>query len=225
MTESRSLACQIPLWGSRLIEASAGTGKTFTISALYLRLVLGHGDDLGFARALTPPEILVMTFTEAATFELKGRIRERLTEGARFFREEAGAHGDDFLKELRADYPEEQWPRCARVLEQAALWMDDAAISTIHSWCYRMLREHAFQSGSVFNPTLVTDQGSVIDELFKDYWRQQAYPLSAALAQWMAAEFASPAGLAGASKLNGGLEAEPDAALHEVLDQALARYE
>ena len=225
MTESRSLACQIPLWGSRLIEASAGTGKTFTISALYLRLVLGHGDDLGFARALTPPEILVMTFTEAATFELKGRIRERLTEGARFFREEAGVNGDDFLEELRADYPEEQWPRCARVLEQAALWMDDAAISTIHSWCYRMLREHAFQSGSVFNPTLVTDQGSVIDDLFKDYWRQQAYPLSAALAQWMAAEFAGPAGLAGASKLNGGLEAEPDAALHEVLDQALARYQ
>ena len=52
-----------PLVGSRLIEASAGTGKTYTIAALYLRLVLGHGDSCAYARALTPPEILVVTFT------------------------------------------------------------------------------------------------------------------------------------------------------------------
>ncbi|TXI63792.1 MAG: hypothetical protein E6Q48_04740, partial [Limnohabitans sp.] len=57
-----------PLRGSHLIEASAGTGKTWTIAALYVRLVLGHGsDDTRPVRALMPPDILVMTFTRAAT--------------------------------------------------------------------------------------------------------------------------------------------------------------
>ncbi|MEG0043158.1 MAG: UvrD-helicase domain-containing protein, partial [Massilia sp.] len=58
-----------PLHGSRLIEASAGTGKTWTIAALYVRLVLGHGGADGFVRPLLPSEILVMTFTRAATRE------------------------------------------------------------------------------------------------------------------------------------------------------------
>lgn len=61
------LALTFPLHGSQLIEASAGTGKTFTISALYLRLVLGHGGEQGFGRELLPPQILVVTFTDAAT--------------------------------------------------------------------------------------------------------------------------------------------------------------
>jgi exodeoxyribonuclease V beta subunit len=71
-----------PLFGSRLIEASAGTGKTWTIAALYLRLVLGHGGADAFSRPLLPSEILVMTFTRAATRELSNRVRERLVEAA-----------------------------------------------------------------------------------------------------------------------------------------------
>ena len=82
----------LPLWGSRLIEASAGTGKTWTIAALYLRLVLGHGDvdaegrPTGSLRPLVPSEILVMTFTRAATRELSDRIRSRLVDAAACFR-------------------------------------------------------------------------------------------------------------------------------------------
>ena len=72
-----------PLRGTRLIEASAGTGKTWTIAALYVRLILGHGGEAsGSCRALLPPEILVVTFTEAATKELRDRIRVRLNEAA-----------------------------------------------------------------------------------------------------------------------------------------------
>ena len=71
-----------PLYGSRLIEASAGTGKTYTIALLYVRLVLGHGAQNAYARALSPPEILVVTFTDAATQELRDRIRVRLREAA-----------------------------------------------------------------------------------------------------------------------------------------------
>ena len=80
----------LPLRGSRLIEASAGTGKTWTIAALYLRLVLGHGDHgTREPRALLPAQILVMTFTRAATRELSSRIRERLIDAARLFRDPA----------------------------------------------------------------------------------------------------------------------------------------
>ncbi|VTR40088.1 Exodeoxyribonuclease V beta chain [Serratia fonticola] len=68
----------LPLFGERLIEASAGTGKTFTIGALYLRLLLGLGQAAAFPRPLTVEEILVVTFTEAATEELRGRIRSNI---------------------------------------------------------------------------------------------------------------------------------------------------
>ncbi len=67
----------IPLQGQRLIEASAGTGKTYTLARLYLRLLLGIGEG-AFVRPLSAEEILVVTFTEAATNELRGRIRENI---------------------------------------------------------------------------------------------------------------------------------------------------
>jgi exodeoxyribonuclease V beta subunit len=182
-----------PLRGSALIEASAGTGKTFTIAALYLRLVLGHGGPAAFPRALVPPQILVVTFTEAATKELRDRIRARLAEAAGFFLEEPTAaalqpRGDDLLHDLRAGYAPSDWPGCAHALRLAAEWMDEAAVSTIHGWCHRMLREHAFDSGSLFTQTLEADQDDLLDEAVRDYWRTFFYPLPAAdiatLAGW-----------------------------------------
>ncbi|HRF74254.1 MAG TPA: exodeoxyribonuclease V subunit beta [Accumulibacter sp.] len=184
---------RFPLCGSQLIEASAGTGKTFTIAALYLRLILGHGDGQGdgrsqaaaFTRPLTPPEILVVTFTEAATKELRERIRARLAEAAGYFLADpeavaASAPGDGLLHDLRADYLPEQWPACARSLQLAAEWMDEAAVSTIHSWCNRMLREHAFDSGSLFTQELEADQSELLAEVVRDYWRKFMVPLDAA---------------------------------------------
>ena len=105
MTATLPLALAFPLRGSQLIEASAGTGKTFTISALYLRLVLGHGDaSSGFGRELLPPQILVVTFTDAATKELRERIRTRLAEAARYFRDETPAP-DSLIADLRRQLP------------------------------------------------------------------------------------------------------------------------
>ncbi|WP_433924037.1 exodeoxyribonuclease V subunit beta [Vreelandella sp. 21] len=172
----------LPLHGSRLIEASAGTGKTFTIALLYVRLVLGgqHSeDDSAFVRPLTPPEILVVTFTNAATQELRERIRHRLVEAAAVFRATDDAGSDSLLVQLRSQYPEATWPACARRLELAAEWMDEAAVSTIHSWCYRMLREHAFDSGSLFSLNLENDQRELEQEVVRDYWRTFYYPLDA----------------------------------------------
>ena len=108
-----------PLQGSQLIEASAGTGKTWTIAMLYLRLVLGpHPGAAAIERALHPREILVVTFTDAATQELKNRIRQRLAEAASVFRD--GQRDPDAWPEalqpiaaLRALYPPTDWPALA----------------------------------------------------------------------------------------------------------------
>jgi exodeoxyribonuclease V beta subunit len=195
MSGTKPLALAFPLKGSQLIEASAGTGKTFTISALYLRLVLGHGgDESGFGRELLPPQILVVTFTDAATKELRERIRIRLAEAARFFREEI-EEPDALIAELRDQYSLEQWPGCANRLDIAAQWMDEAAVSTIHSWCQRMLREHAFDSGSLFTQTLETDHSDLLGEVLRDYWRLFCYPMHDDALNWVRNNWGGPAAL------------------------------
>ncbi len=181
----------LPLQGSQLIEASAGTGKTWTIAALYVRLVIGHGTPgQGLGRPLLPGEILVMTFTKAATRELSDRIRSRLVDAAAWFRDESNGTADDFLTELRQAYaagPQRQ--EAAWRLAMAAEAMDDAAVHTIDAWCQRMLREHAFDSGCLFDEELQASEAALVDQAVRDYWRQQVYPLGAdilgvALGQW-----------------------------------------
>ncbi len=159
-----------PLTGTHLIEASAGTGKTTAISNLYLRLVLGHGRKA----PLLPPQILVVTFTEAATQELRERIRARLAEAAVAFRADPHAQpaATDFIGDLQRDCPDDTWPAIARTFELAAEWMDEAAIFTIHGWANRMLREHAFASDTLFNQQLVTDNQARLAEAARDYWRR-----------------------------------------------------
>ncbi|WP_372591458.1 exodeoxyribonuclease V subunit beta [Guyparkeria sp.] len=169
-----------PLESSRLIEASAGTGKTFTISLLYLRLVLGHrGPDRRDARPLTPPEILVSTFTEAAVAELRDRIRARLQEAAWLFSGSvAPDEVDPPLRSLYEAFDEPERARGAFLLQRAAEWMDEAAIFTIHGFCQRMLREHAFHSRALFEQELVTDLDPVVSEAVRDFWRSHGYPLT-----------------------------------------------
>ncbi|SEL15343.1 exodeoxyribonuclease V subunit beta [Ectothiorhodospira marina] len=190
---------------SRLIEASAGTGKTFTLALLYTRLVLGHGDaHTAFERGLMPPEILVVTFTEAATQELRERIRSRLVEAATWFEADpqalppadptTAAHP---LHRLRSDHPPERWPGCARTLRLAAEWMDEAMISTIHGWCQRMLKEHAFETRGLFQREVTTDQTDLINQILRDYWRVHFYPLPAAEARCIRQAITSPEHLHG----------------------------
>jgi exodeoxyribonuclease V beta subunit len=197
-----------PLHGSRLIEASAGTGKTWTIAALYLRLVLGHGDAHGendgegdgFGRPLLPPEILVMTFTRAATRELSNRVRERLVQAASWFRGESDLD-DPYLEALADSYPDESARLlAAHRLVLAAETMDEAAIFTIDAWCQRMLREHAFDSGSLFDEELVSDERALFEDAANDYWRQHVYPLSGPALKSLLAVWSDVAALKGAAR-------------------------
>ncbi|MGM0413150.1 MAG: UvrD-helicase domain-containing protein, partial [Pseudomonadota bacterium] len=175
MSENHLDPLAFPLHGSRLIEASAGTGKTWTIAALYLRLVLGHGGENGYREPLLPPRILVVTFTTAATRELRDRIRHRLGEAAAAFRAPEAIE-EEFLAQLVAAYPAADHPGCARRLEVAAEWMDEAAIHTIHAFSQRMLREHAFRSRHLFHQRLEPDTSERLTEAVRDYWRSQVVP-------------------------------------------------
>ena len=175
LTTRRLNVLTLPLQGIQLIEASAGTGKTWTLAALYVRLILGHGWQ---GQGLMPPQILVMTFTEAATAELRDRIRARLAQAAQFFRGNT-LEADDFLLNLQATLGTSHNTEHAARLEEAAQWMDEAAIYTIHSWSSRMLRQHAFDSQSLFDQKRLDDAPALKLKLVKDYWREYVYPLEA----------------------------------------------
>ena len=167
----------LPLSGRQVIEASAGTGKTFTLAALYVRLVLGHGRD---AKGLQPAHILVMTFTDAATAELRERIRLRLHEAALWFDAQVAGRTckpDPFLNDLTKAFTPEQWAQCAAQLHLAAQSMDEAAIYTIHGWSRRMLSSFALHSRDLFEQTHLDNPAELLHELVNDHWRRWFYPL------------------------------------------------
>lgn len=180
-----------PLRGSSLIEASAGTGKTFTIALLYTRLILGNGTDEPERIPLATDQILVMTFTDAAAEELRDRVRARLTEAARYFADD-NLNDDSMLVSLRSQYDQTHWQEYAQRLSLAAQNMDQSFISTIHSWCLRILKEYAFRTQSLFQQTLLTDIAELNLALCKDYWRQVFYHLDDNSAALVSRVFTSP---------------------------------
>lgn len=163
----------LPLSGTALIEASAGTGKTFTLATLVTRLVVEKNLRIG--------QILAVTFTEAATQELRKRIRERLALAARVIGTEPTAEEPPELALSRAIIAahlartDESAPAVQRRLQQALDEIDLAAIFTIHGFCARVLREHALESGQTFAPPeLLASARKLHAELAADLWRVHA---------------------------------------------------
>ena len=194
----------LPLIGHHLIEASAGTGKTFTLAALYVRLVLGPlpgRETVDFPRPLTPPEILVVTFTEAATAELRGRIRARLKQARDWLLASAEDRHDPVLAELLEPLATAGEVACrsgARRLDQAARLMDEAAIFTIHGFCQRMLTRHAFDAGARFSAELLQDGQALLARAVEDYWRCEFYPLDERWQRQIRSQWSGPEALAAA---------------------------
>ncbi len=181
-----------PLHGARLIEASAGTGKTFTIAGLYLRLLLGHGSAETRHRVpLTVDQILVVTFTEAATAELRDRIRARIHDARIAFAR--GQSSDPVIQPLLNEFDDHK--QAAEILLQAERQMDEAAVYTIHGFCQRMLTQNAFESGSRFNNEFVTDESHLKAQVVADYWRRNFYPLPFNLAGEIRQIWGSPSAL------------------------------
>src|SRR5690348_977545 len=177
----------LPLSGVRLVEASAGTGKTFTIATLYLRLVLETHPVL--QRSLKPEEIVVATFTRAATAELAMRLRKRLRIAAEILR------ADDPARVRESDDGETQATRAviAQTLgktgadtlavraREAELAMDTAVIGTLHSFCNRVLSEFGFETGRApGEPELLEDARALQQEIVEDFWRTCSADVDAA---------------------------------------------
>ncbi|MDL1977951.1 MAG: exodeoxyribonuclease V subunit beta [Deltaproteobacteria bacterium] len=153
-----------PLEGTNLIEASAGTGKTYAICGLFVRLVL--------EKRLSVDRILVVTFTEAATAELKERIRVRLRDAIAGF-SQGTTSKDEFIDALVEKHKGQ--PDAEELLKDAIRDFDEAAIFTIHGFCGRMLHENAFESGALFDAELICDQEDLKRESVEDFWRKRFY--------------------------------------------------
>lgn len=154
------LSC--PLDQRVLIEASAGTGKTWTLSMLVMRLLLEAG--------LALDQILIVTFTEAATAELRNRIHQRIREGLDILA--GGPVKEPKLKALLDRAGEAARPR----LEAALGRMDRARISTIHGFCQHVLQGWPLLCGGGFDPELLEDQRALVTQLVEDFWRHRLYP-------------------------------------------------
>jgi exodeoxyribonuclease V beta subunit len=187
---------QLPLQGIRVVEASAGTGKTFTIATLYLRLILEHG--------LLPDQIVVATFTRAATAELSERLRARLVRADDLLARddpaapEAGEDGE--TAGLRATI--RQALSLGRSLDElrsharkARLAMDSAMIGTLHGFCFRALGDFGFETGQALDePELIEDLRALELEIVRDFWRRGS--ADASIARLLADTWGSPDALA-----------------------------
>ncbi|HIJ56177.1 MAG TPA: exodeoxyribonuclease V subunit beta [Deltaproteobacteria bacterium] len=152
-----------PLRGTNLIEAGAGTGKTYTIAGLFVRLILEE--------QVPVEKILVVTFTIAATEELKDRIRKKLVQvksGLIY-----GNEDDPFISELSKRQSDSD--RALQRIDEAIIDFDRAAIFTIHGFCQRIIHENAFEIGSLFDTELAADQSHFLQEVTDDFWRKHFY--------------------------------------------------
>jgi exodeoxyribonuclease V beta subunit len=169
-----------PLTGTNLIEASAGTGKTYTIAGLFLRLIL--------EKQLTVNQILVVTFTKAATEELKERIRNTLLEAKSAIIKNS-SH-DIFVQTIVRRY--ENRALAIQLIQDALVDFDNAAIFTIHGFCQRILHENAFETQSLFDTELVTDPTGLKREIVDDFWRKHFYSLPMEFISYLLQKISGP---------------------------------
>ncbi|MDR9415536.1 MAG: exodeoxyribonuclease V subunit beta [Gracilimonas sp.] len=159
MTNKKPLEVfKTPLTGISLVEASAGTGKTYSITSLYIRALL--------EKNLEPSQILVVTFTEAATAELKSRIRNRIKESIQALNTKDHKE-DEFLKKLL----KQNYVHGEQKLKSALEQFDEAAVFTIHGFCNRILNEFSLLFDVPPRFELLTDASELLQECVDDYWR------------------------------------------------------
>ena len=143
-----------PVDGLTVLEASAGTGKTYSLAGLTV---------LGLATGrVTTREVLVVTFTEAATAELSGRLRRRLADAVDLLTRPDGRTGDDTVDRLLLDCADDERSARAIRLTAALAEFDAMTVSTIHGFCQRLL------SAAGATAVSVSGDDSDIDEVVTD---------------------------------------------------------
>lgn len=158
---------EISLSGINLIEASAGTGKTYNIASLYIRALTEQDIEV--------KGILVVTYTEAATKELRERLMKRLRQCVQAL-EGTEFEDDEFLRALPGHVTNNE--QAISKLKKAIRSFDEAAIYTIHGFCYQALQEQAFESRAMFDAELIGDDKEVVRQAVDDYWRRWVHEIS-----------------------------------------------
>lgn len=148
--------------GSNLIEASAGTGKTYSIAILTLRLILEE--------CISVEKILMVTFTKAAVAELHDRVRLFIRQAQRV------ALGEQIPDEtiaamVHASIAQEGVVEIQSRLNDAVLLLDEISIMTIHSFCQQTLNEFAFETNQLFGSEMFTDLDSIVEQEVNEFWR------------------------------------------------------
>ena len=177
-------------YGMTLIEASAGTGKTRELTGIVATLVVEDGRRLD--------EILVVTFTRAATAELRDRIRETLRSAHRGMVTGEAPEGSQ-AEELLAGWREGSRidvEAAARRLQAAVEDIDRANVFTIHGFCQRVLVDLAFDGGFPFGFEVSGDDAEIVARAARDFWRRRVYPASRLLAGYAVENGFQPDGLA-----------------------------
>jgi exodeoxyribonuclease V beta subunit len=154
----------MPLGGRVLIEASAGTGKTWNIGLIFLRLIL--------EQELPVERIIVVTFTEAAAQELRERLRARLAEAERCL-QGACDGASELARWLAQKYTDTDARHALRRIQLARVDIDRAPIATIHAVCRRILRDFPLEAGSGFGTDKLLDETELLRECIEDFWRRR----------------------------------------------------
>ncbi len=170
----------INLEKTTLIEASAGTGKTYTITTLYTRLV---------AIGYSVESILVVTFTEAAAAELKLRIRHRLFHVLESLQDPSLSGDDDLTAFLNR---KGDIKKICQRLKLALVCFDQAAIMTIHSFCLKILKENAFESRTLFDIELVPDRSVFVRQVSYDFFMGHVNNLDPLFLSYLAQKHVTP---------------------------------
>lgn len=178
------LSC--PLRGLVFIEASAGTGKTHSITSLVLRLLL-EGN-------LDPARILLVTYTNAATDELRRKMRARLRQALDQLNALPAQPSDELIRGL-IEQDRVAPKRAAENVRHALLRFDEISILTIHGFCQRVLAQRAFESGSPFRQEFTPDQTRLIEEAILDFWRARLPHLGPLFHAYLAEQRKTVAGL------------------------------
>ncbi|HNW81603.1 MAG TPA: UvrD-helicase domain-containing protein [bacterium] len=156
---------EIELSGSSLIQASAGTGKTYSIALLFVRLVLS---------GIKADSILTVTFTNAATSELKGRVINFLKNALTYLNDEKSADENKELFEIINDYKKSEGSDTVRDrLASAGRDIDNIQIFTIHGFCKRIISENAFETGTLFNMDITANIDEIVQSAVESFWRRE----------------------------------------------------
>ena len=157
--------------GIRLIEASAGTGKTFSLSHLVLRLLT--------EKEYSIKEILVVSFTEATASEIKARIIERLISALKIIESINTNIKPDLIDKVLGEWVElnitsnEKALFIASLILEALETIENADITTIHGFCSKTLRREAIENGNNLNLTIEKDSEALINEIVEEYWKKE----------------------------------------------------